>query len=212
MHRRSFLRTAGSSASLSLLTRAPYLLGNEGNMPAQLRLWATGDSHVGTDLRRQRESLADAIRHSESGGDEGGPSFEWDIALHVGDLSGNQGSPNDEEGEEVVRQFAALKKHRREDVYNLAGNHDASGPGEPTQWWFKKWVDPTGENTEHSGVDRARRQYAIEGTWERYSFRVGNLLFLVMSDRNDSGPPVGRRRRRRRKDFSASPRSLRLDG
>ena len=97
-------------------------------------------------LRRKRESLADAIRQSEFGGAEGGPPFDWDIALHVGDLSGNQGSPDDDEGREVVRQFAAARKHRREDFYNLAGNHDASGPGEPTQWWFRKWVDPTGEN------------------------------------------------------------------
>jgi hypothetical protein len=41
-------------------------------------------------------------------------------------------------------------------------------------------------------VDPKRRRYPVEGTWERYSFRVGNLLFLVMSDRNDGGPPVGR--------------------
>ena len=107
-----------------------------------LRLWAIGDSHVGTDLRRNRRSLAEAIRHSE---EDGGPAFDWDIALHVGGLSGNQGSPDDEEGREVVRQFAAARRHRREQFYNLAGNHDDSGPSEPTQWWFRKWVDPTGK-------------------------------------------------------------------
>ena len=31
--------------------------------------------------RAGRESLADAIRHSEFGGEEGGPAFEWDLAL-----------------------------------------------------------------------------------------------------------------------------------
>ena len=72
------------------------------------------------------------------------------------------------------------------------GNHDASGPGEACQWWFRKWVDPTGENAQHSGVYPARRPYPIEGTWERYAFRVGNILFLMMGDRNDGGPPVGR--------------------
>ena len=91
-----------------------------------------------------------------------------------------------------MRQFGAARKHRREHFYNLVGNHDANIPGEPCQWWFRKWVDPTGENTEFSGVDPARRPYPIEGTWERYSFRVGNLLFLMMGDRNDGGPPVGR--------------------
>ena len=163
------------------------------------RLWATSDSHVGTDKRAgtriygvPRESLAEAIRQSEGTNNDGAPSFEWDIALHLGDFSGNQGSPKDDEGKEVIRQFDALKRHRREQFYCLAGNHDASGADEPTQWWFRKWVDPTGENTEFSGVKANTRPYPITGTWERYSFRVGNILFLMMCDRNDSGPPVGR--------------------
>ena len=188
--RRTFLKSTSAIA-------IPWVhgFGNEGRQQRQFRLWACGDSHVGTDLKKKRESLAEAIRQSEFGGDEGGPAFDWDIAVHVGDLSGNQGSPDDEEGREVIKQFSALTKHRREDVYNLAGNHDASGPGEETQWWFRKWVDPTGENTKSSGVDAARRKFPVEGTWERYSFRVGNLLFLIMSDRNDGGPPRGRAKR-----------------
>jgi hypothetical protein len=93
---------------------------------------------------------------------------------------------------EVVRQFSVSPNHPREHFYNLSGNHDASGAGEPCQWWFRTWVDPTGENTRFSGVDPAKRPYPIDGTWERYSFRVGNILFLMMSDRNDGGPPIGR--------------------
>ena len=53
-----------------------------------LRLWAFGDAHVGTDKSFGRRSLAEAISHSESGGAEGGPPFEWDIAIDVGDMSG----------------------------------------------------------------------------------------------------------------------------
>ena len=156
--------------------------------PRHFRLWVSGCSHVGTDIRAGRESLADAIRHSES-------EFEWDIALHLGDFSGSQTPPQDEEGHEVVRQLGALEKHRREQFYTLGGNHDATGPEEPperSQWWFRKWIDPTGESTVYSGVDRSRMPYPVEGTWERYAFRAGNLLFLVMGDRNDGGPPVGR--------------------
>ncbi len=157
------------------------------------RLWTGGDAHVGTDLTRgNRLSLAEAIMQAENGGVEGGPSFEWNIMLDVGDLSGSQTPPDDEEGREVVRQYGASTKHPREDFYNLVGNHDASGVDEPIQWWFRKWVDPTGENPEYSGVHAEDRPYPIEGTWERYSFEVGNILFLVMGDRNDGGPPVGR--------------------
>ncbi len=158
----------------------------------QLRVWAFADSHVGTDITFERESLAEAIRQSEYGGEIGGTAFEWDIALSLGDFAGGFGVPTDEEGEELVRQFSALDIHRREDIYSVAGNHDATTYTEPTQWWFRKWIDPLGENSEFSGVDSENRQYPITGSWERYSFRIGNLLFLMMSDRNDLPPPVGR--------------------
>lgn len=158
-----------------------------------LRLWGMGCSHVGTDLRRGgRRSLAEAIRQTEEGGSEGGPPFEWDVAVHLGDLSGSQTPPDDEEGREVVRQLSAGVDHDREQIYNLLGNHDASGSEEACQWWFRKWVDPLGTSQAYSGIDPSRRPYTIEGSWERYSFRIGNVLFLMMGDRNDVGPPVGR--------------------
>jgi hypothetical protein len=112
--------------------------------------------------------------------------------LHLGDISGSQLPPDDDEGEELVRQLSAMQHHRREQMYNILGNHDASGPEESTQWWFKKWVDPTGKNTIHSGVDTDARPFEVTGTWERYSFQAGNVLFLMMGDRNDGGPPSGR--------------------
>ncbi|NQT51381.1 metallophosphoesterase, partial [bacterium] len=187
MNRRHFLaKTAATSAGIAGT-------GARGGARKTFRLWAMGCAHVGTDWRHgRRESLADAIRQSESGGKEGGPPFAWDMALHLGDLSGTQTRPDDAEGRLVVRQFAAAKTHRREHFYNLVGNHDACGRGERTQWWFRKWVDPTGENTEFSRVRADRRPYPIKGTWERYAIRVGNLLLLMMGDRNDLDPPIGR--------------------
>lgn len=159
---------------------------------AELRVWAFGDAHVGTDLRRKRESLAEAIRQSESGGTGGAPAFDWDLALDVGDNSGGQDAPRDDEGRELVRQFAALAKHAREQVYSVCGNHDRSHLSEPEAWWFRKWVDPMGESTAFSGVDPARRPYPVGGTWERYAFRAGNILFLMMSDINEPSQKVGR--------------------
>ncbi len=159
---------------------------------SELSIWAGGCSHVHTDMRHGRESMAEAIRQSEFGGQLGGPPFEWDLMMHLGDLSGQQPPPDDTDGEEVIRQFGALELHRREHIYNLLGNHDASGPDEPTQWWFKKWVDPLGLSTEFSGVHNELRPYPVEGTWERYTIRVGNILILMMGDRNDGGPPAGR--------------------
>ena len=154
-------------------------------------LWVMGDAHVGTDLKSGRKSLEEALAQSE-GRVEGYPQFRWDVALDVGDLSGSQTPPEDSEGFEVVKQYSDLRSHTREQIYNLAGNHDASGLGEPTQGWFQKYADPMGENTATSMVHPGRRPFPVEGSWERYRFSVGNILFLVMSDRNDSGPPVGR--------------------
>jgi len=170
--------------------------------PREFKIWVWGDAHVSTDIEHGRESLAEAIRHTEEGGSHPmpgkslkSPPVEWDIAIALGDYAGGFGTPTDEEGEEIVRQFGALKKHTREHIYSIAGNHDATMHTEtPRQWWFRKWIDPLGENTEFSGVDASKRPYKITGTWERYSFRVGNLLFLMMSDRNDLPPPVGRGR------------------
>jgi hypothetical protein len=189
--RRRFMRDTAAGVALAGL--APAHAADAA--PKQFRLLAIGDAHVGTDIERKRESLAEAIRQSGQGGKDGSPPFDWDIAINVGDFSGGQEPPKDDEGRELVRQFGALKKHRREDFYDIAGNHDASGQGMPTMGWFRKWVDPLGENTEFSGVDPKRRRHPIAGTWERYQFRVGNLLFLMMSDRNDLPVPVGRGKR-----------------
>ena len=162
-------------------------VGARGGPPKTFRVWVFADAHVGTDKAHGRESLASALRESEFVRD-----LEWDIALDLGDLSGSQGTPQDEEGREIVRQFGVLQRHRREQIYDLSGNHDRSGLDEPQAWWWRKWVDPTGEHTEVSGVDATNRPYAIDGTWERYAFRVGNLLFLMMSDINEPSQKVGR--------------------
>ncbi len=145
-----------------------------------LVLWALSDAHVGTDLTHGRESLADALRQSE---DPGG--FDWDIALNLGDHSGTQGAPDDAEGAEVVRQYGVLRRHVREQVYDLGGNHDRSDVGAPEGAWVDGWLDPTGSHPERSGVRADRRPYPVQGTWERYAVRVGNILLLMMSDRNE---------------------------
>jgi len=152
------------------------------------RIWVFSDAHVGRDKKYgPRDSLAEALRQSESAS-----GFDWDIALDLGDMSGEVSTPQDPEGEEIVRQFGVLKRHRREQVYDLSGNHDRSGLDQAPAWWWRKWVDPTGEHTEFSHVEAAKRPFPMDGTWERYSFRVGNLLFLMMSDINEPAQKVGR--------------------
>src|SRR5690606_31065346 len=80
--------------------------------------------------------------------------------------------------------LASLSAQKRAAIYPVCGNHDRSGPLEPPAWWWRKYIDPLGENTAVSGVDSSLRPYPIDGTWERYSFQVGNIVFLMMSDVN----------------------------
>jgi hypothetical protein len=175
----------GCGSLLAEVAAKPALLSGE--TPKTFRVWVFSDAHVGVEKKNGRESLAEAIRQSESA-----TGFGWDIALDLGDMSSENGTPKDPEGEEIVRQFGALMRHNREDIYDLSGNHDRSGLDEPQAWWWRKWVDPTGEHKEFSHVDATKRPFPIEGTWERYSFRVGNLLFLMMSDINEPTQKVGR--------------------
>jgi hypothetical protein len=192
----------------------PNALPSHAGEAQTFHLWVFSDAHVATDRAVSAairdgmefvppagypESLARALRQSEQGGELGGPPFRWDVALDLGDNAGLWSLPDDEQGAEVVRQYGALRSHRREQIYAVAGNHDASpgnaasSAGKPANWWFRKWVDPLGEFPETSGVNPALRPYPIEGNWERYTFKAGNIRFLMMSDRNDLPYPVGRR-------------------
>ena len=193
--RREFLIVLAAFGMSTALACGPLLAQDAAKIakppaetPKTFRVWVFSDAHVGRDKKYgPRESLAEALRQSESAS-----GFDWDIALDLGDISGEVDLPKDPEGEEIVRQFGMLKQHRREQIYDLSGNHDRSGLDEPQAWWWRKWVDPTGEHTEFSHVDATKRPFAIDGTWERYSFRAGNLLFLMMSDINEPTQKVGR--------------------
>jgi hypothetical protein len=217
--RRSFI--AAGSMSLAAMT-APALAegvqpegADKRKEPGTFNLWVMSDAHVSTDKAVsvaiqhglvgftpppvRPDSLATALQQSESGSPIGGPSIPWDIALNLGDYAGYWDPPEDGQGREIIRQFGVLKQHRRELIYDLAGNHDASPPdapeshGKEENWWFRKWADPLGEHPETSLVDNAKRPYKIDGTYERYTFKVGNIRVIMMSDRNDLPYPVGRR-------------------
>lgn len=74
------------------------------------RVWACGCSHISTDLKLSgRESLAEAIKDPEK-------YLRWHIALHLGDITGGQTPPQDEEGRAFLRQLRALREHNREHI------------------------------------------------------------------------------------------------
>jgi len=165
-------------------------------------VWAASDPHVTVDAIHGVEPLQLALRQSEGYWDFlpklelklGGipPAFDWDIMLLAGDFTSSQFPPKDGEGKILVRQFEVMDKHNREDIYSIAGNHDGDYYDLGVGHWFNKWMDPMGKNTEFSGVDASKRKYPITGTWERYKFTTGNILYLMLSDYNSAPTPVGR--------------------
>ena len=165
-------------------------------------VWAAADPHVTVDAIHGVESLQLALRQSEGYWDFLSkrelqlagipPAFDWDIMLLAGDFTSSHFPPTDGEGKILVRQFEVLAKHQREDIYAIAGNHDGDYYDLGIGHWFRKWVDPFGANTAFSGVDSSKRKFNPVGTWERYKFEAGNILFLMLSDYNAAPIPVGR--------------------
>jgi len=172
------------------------------SIQTSFNVWAASDPHVTVDALHGVESLQLALRQSEGfwsflpklevklGGIP--PAFDWDVMLLAGDFTSSQFPPKDGEGKIFVRQFEVLEKHNREDVYCIAGNHDGDYYDQGVGNWFQKWVDPMGHNSEYSGVASENRRFAPEGTWERYKFQSGNILYLMLSDYNSAPTPVGR--------------------
>lgn len=152
-------------------------------------VWVTGCSHTLGGVRKGVLPISKAISQSEFGDKHGAHPFFWDIMLHLGDLGSHHDVPNEFLGKLIQEQFTVGKKHQRLQIYNLMGNHDSTPDSNA---WFRTWIDPMGENTTISGVDNSKRKFPVEGTYERYKFETGNILFLMLSDRNDFDLPQGR--------------------
>ena len=160
----------------------------------QFDLWVTGCAHMLSDFERGRLGIKEAV--AQSSGMGGAEEFDWDIMLNLGDFVAFPYEPDNFQGELAARQLEInySRKHLREHIYCLMGNHDAwtvdSIPEK--NYWFRKWIDPLGEHPETSGVANERRPFVVEGNYERYAFQAGNVLFLMLSDNNDGEYPIGR--------------------
>jgi len=134
-------------------------------------------------MKHKRESLAEAIRNQKRAAAKAG-------RLRLGHrpqrrhFSGNQGPPTDEEGRRCAAIRRALNVAAR--ISTTGRQSRRHGPGEPTQWWFRKWIDPTGENTQFSGVDSKRR-----------GIQSRNLGALLLPCREPACPGDERPQRRR---------------
>jgi len=157
----------------------------------QFRIWAMGCCHCIADKNgRNRDVITECAGHIT-----GHYGMIPDIGLGLGDYSSGQvpaETPTDDvEGAMVSTQLQSNSFLTRNKIYTIRGNHDA---GDQENDWYDKWVDMFGENTSDSGVDNNARPLPITqyGTYDHYSFQKGNILFLMMNDRNEIDYPNGR--------------------
>jgi hypothetical protein len=156
---------------------------------SDLEIWALGDPHIHTDSRSYPPHYSMAAVLEDMKNTIGAT---YDFGIIAGDIAGRGNCPDvaGTGSSELLDQFNMVQVDRNL-FYPVAGNHDAS---EHDASWFRKWVDPLGENVNFSGVDNNNpNRKNIAGEWDHYSFTEGNILFLMISDNNFGGPPFGRR-------------------
>lgn len=151
----------------------------------RFRIWAVGCAHGGKDIIHQRESLLEAAKDAETVG--------FDVGVYLGDFSGHQGLPDDEEGvlyrDQLIR---GMRNHIPEQIYPLQGNHDRTDqPGLACGEWFNTWMDPLCVNYQTSGMRPDMRPFPIhDGTWDAYEVQIGKMSIALMSDVNRPLTPL----------------------
>ena len=124
------------------------------------------------------------------------PGFGWDVLIDLGDWTASQEPPGNDEGILLAKCLNETLGEDRGCFYTLAGNHD----GDPKGWipgdFTRKYVNPLGESEfrESSGFSKEMREafqdraqvLEYPGTrWDRYLLRTGNVIWIMLSDRNE---------------------------
>lgn len=156
--------------------------------------WLTTCSHL-IGPTGNPNALSRAINQSK-GMDKKAPGFKWDILVDLGDWTASQDPPGHEEGEALQKLLKKTLGSDRGKFFTLSGNHD----GEQRDWkpgeFAKKYVNPLGEQQyfDTSGFQNQQRPKTegftqlinYPGTrWDRYLIRTGNVVWIMLSDRNE---------------------------
>jgi hypothetical protein len=116
----------------------------------------------------------------------------WDISVGLGDWFASIGQ--EQQGIDIVSELDNFTNHNISDVYRIGGNHDQTPESDPngSDYYFKKYIDPLGDNPATSKVITANRPYPITGNYDSYHLEIGNMIIIMLGDRNDGPPPMGR--------------------
>jgi hypothetical protein len=154
-------------------------------------IWGLSDPHVNTDLTQGSYLSLDTAIKDSLGTTGSGHGFNWNLALVLGDVTGDTACPGPAQFAELKNQFISGGVNRNI-FYTIPGNHDYGDNGDSA--YLQKYLDPLGTHTATSNVNASLMPYPIlpGGAFDHYAFEVGNVLFLMLGDRNDAAYPFGR--------------------
>jgi hypothetical protein len=156
--------------------------------------WLTTCSHL-IGPTGDPASLKQAVDQSR-GLDPEAPGFAWDVLIDLGDWTASQQPPGDKEGRMLSDCLNEALGKDRGRFLTLAGNHD----GDPKGWmpgtFARKYVNPLGESdflTTSGYSAEQREEFTVVCRvldypgmrWDRYLVRTGNLIWIMLSDRNE---------------------------
>lgn len=170
------------------------LQGKEALSQKKFNAWLSTCSHL-VGPTGNPKSFNRAVRQSK-GLDSRAQAFDWDVIIDVGDWTASQNPPSNEEGEHVAKVLNETFGKDRGRFFTVAGNHDGEACGWKPGDFTQKYVNPLGESqfAATSGFEQKERPQDNDfrqlldypGTrWDRYLVRTGNVVWIMMGDRNE---------------------------
>lgn len=182
---------------IGLITVILIVLGTCHLVDAQqyFNVWLTSDTHLAGDPTGSVKSLKLPIKQAR-GKVAGASSFTWDIQIDAGDWTGSQKPPTEAEGKILARELSKILDKDRGRLFTISGNHDGVGRGKKPGVFFKKYINPLRDPKYFKTskftlpLKTSSKPYFLlssyPGTrWDRYLIRTGNVIWIMLSDRNE---------------------------
>lgn len=148
--------------------------------PKTLSIWMTGCWHTPKDVAQIAEYPFTNAYNQING------IVPYDLIFALGDFDSKQAFPtgSDPDIQDVIDDINVLDNTG--ELYTIAGNHDA---GDNNMDWF---LAAAWDDISHATEPFEKLGQTVGMEWERYYLKLGNLLVIMLSDRNDLPFPVGR--------------------
>lgn len=146
-----------------------------------LKIWATGCWHTPKDVDLVSRYPYDVSKTQVEG------VFDYDLVLALGDFESDQDFPTGGDTQTIAQVKTDIDAETNTGkIYPIAGNHDG---GDDNMDWYKAAV---WDYIDHSNQPFQKLGQKTNWEWERYYMKIGNVLIVMLSDRNDLPYPVGR--------------------